>query len=103
MGVEHNSEPMAPEFATRFREIQRNFIAGLPRRLEEIQHATDAAQCHAALHRLAGAAGGYGFAHLGDLARDAMQAIEAHSRPTLEEAIAQLALAMDAVVRLEKN
>ena len=103
MVVERTPKAVAPEFAAKFREIQLNFIAGLPRRLEEIRHATDAAQCHVALHRLAGAAGGYGFAHLGDLARDAMQAIEANSTLTLEEAIEQLTLAIDSVVRLEKD
>ena len=103
MGVEQKPEPLAPEFAAKFREIRLNFIAGLPRRLEEIRHETDAAQCYTALHRLAGAAGGYGFAHLSDLARDAMHAIEASSKPTVKEAIAKLELAMDAVVRLEKT
>ena len=86
-------------FAAEFRAIQRNFIRGLPRRLEELQHAADDKQRHIALHRLAGAAGGYGFPHLGELARGAMQAMESDSKPVVDAALAQLALAIDAIVQ----
>ena len=60
--------------AARLAAIQRQFVDGLPRRLQEIDAATDAQARHAALHRLAGAAGAFGYPELGDLARRAMGA-----------------------------
>ncbi len=93
------SEPMDPAFAEHFRKIQLNFIDGLPQRLEEIQQALDDHQRYVALHRLAGAAGGYGFPRLGDIARDAMQAMQPDSKAALDDILIQLAVAMDSVIR----
>jgi HPt (histidine-containing phosphotransfer) domain-containing protein len=65
---------MDPAFAAQYRKIQQTFIAGLPQRMHDIRHAPDAEARHVALHRLAGAAGGYGFSELSTLAREAMDA-----------------------------
>jgi HPt (histidine-containing phosphotransfer) domain-containing protein len=67
---------MDPAFAAQFLKIQKTFVAGLPQRLQAIQHAPDANARHVALHRLAGAAGGYGFGALSVLAREAMEAMQ---------------------------
>ena len=99
MAVAKLADSANSAFAVEFRAIQRNFIRGLPRRLEELQHAADDKQRHIALHRLAGAAGGYGFPHLGELARGAMQAMESESKPALDGALVQLALAIDGIVQ----
>lgn len=67
-------EGMDPVFAAQFLKIQETFVAGLAQRLHTIQEAPDANARHVALHRLAGAAGGYGFGALSVLAREAMEA-----------------------------
>lgn len=61
-----------PQTRERFRAIQRQFLAGLPQRWALITNADSPTACHGELHRLAGAAGGYGFDRIGDLARQAM-------------------------------
>ena len=66
------TQPRDDEAAARFAAIERQFVAGLPRRLQEIDAAPDAQARYAALHRLAGAAGAFGHARLGELARQAM-------------------------------
>ena len=85
---------MDPAFAVQFLKIQRTFVAGLPQRLQDIQQAPDAHARHVALHRLAGAAGGYGFDALSVLAREAMQAQEAGEEPLLQDALQRLAQAI---------
>jgi hypothetical protein len=72
MAVENPTEKMDPALAAQFLKIQRVFVSGLAQRLIEIRNAPDGKARYAALHRLAGAAGGFGFAELGELARDAM-------------------------------
>ena len=97
MGVASPSEGMDPAFAAQFRAIQQVFVAGLPQRLRDIRQAPDAQARHVALHRLAGAAGGYGFDALGELARQAMLA-EGVGEAALEVALQRLADAVAAVV-----
>lgn len=65
---------LPPAAAAAFAALRAQFLAGLPLRWAEIASATDDAQRRAALHRLAGAAGGYGCPQLGDAARRAEQA-----------------------------
>jgi HPt (histidine-containing phosphotransfer) domain-containing protein len=86
-----------------FQKIQRNFICSLPQRLKEIQHAVDDQSRYVALHRLAGAAGGYGFPHLGDMAMDAMRAMQPGSTTAMDECLTKLSRAMEAVIRREKT
>ncbi|NDG42548.1 MAG: hypothetical protein EBY28_25165 [Betaproteobacteria bacterium] len=69
--------PMAsllPAAAAAFAALRAQFLAGLPRRWAEIADAADDTERRGALHQLAGAAGGYGCAQLGEAARRAEQA-----------------------------
>jgi len=90
-------ESTPPSHAHQFEALQRKFVEGLRRRLEEIEAAPDTASQHAALHRLAGAAGAFGYEALGQLARTAMLA----SRDTphqLASALAALYSAIQALI-----
>lgn len=66
-------EQLPPELQAQFTLLQQQFVAGLAARWQRIEQAADARSCHAELHRLAGAAGGYGHPALGQAARHAMQ------------------------------
>ena len=90
------AEGMDPAFAAQFLQIQKTFVAGLPQRLRDIQQAADAQARHVALHRLAGAAGGYGFSALSVLAREAMEA-ESGADALLQDALQRLATAVAAL------
>jgi len=76
--------------AARFELIRQQFVAGLVRRAQEIDEAPDAESLRAALHRLAGVAGSYGYDHLGSLARTAMQTSESNLSTQVAEDLAQL-------------
>lgn len=90
---------MDPAFAAQFLKIQHTFVLGLPQRLQEIHQAPEAHALHVALHRLAGAAGGYGFTDLSQLARKAMEAQQAGDDTLLQQALAQLAQAIAETMR----
>lgn len=60
-----------------FLKLRARFLAGLPRRLEEVASASTGESRELALHRLAGAAGSYGYTALGAAARVAEQALSA--------------------------
>jgi HPt (histidine-containing phosphotransfer) domain-containing protein len=62
-------QPAAVQAA--FTRLRAQFVAGLSSRWQEIEMAADATTQRAALHRLAGAAGSYGFVELGQAARAA--------------------------------
>lgn len=87
------TQPPDDEAAARFAAIERQFVEGLPRRLQEIDAAPDAQTRYAALHRLAGAAGAFGHAQLGELARQAMgtDAAAGAALQVLREEITRLA------------
>ena len=68
-------EGLSPALAEQFQQIRKAFIAGLSRRETEIVEARSREHLDAALHRLAGAAGAFGFEELSQLARSAMQAV----------------------------
>ena len=83
MGVASTLEGLDAAQAAQFEAIRRQFVAGLARRHQEIEAAPDAAALHAALHRLAGAAGGYGYTELGQMAFTALRALQAQERAAL--------------------
>ena len=95
------AEGMDPAFAAQFMKIQKTFVAGLEQRMHDILHAPDPQACHVALHRLAGAAGGYGFGALSVLAREAMEAQQAGSDLLLEATLQRLAQAIGAIPTLQ--
>ena len=84
------TDGLDPALAAQFEQIRRQFVAGLARRLDEIDNAPDAAALESALHRLAGAAGGYGCADIGDLAQQALRALRAADASAVASALAQL-------------
>jgi HPt (histidine-containing phosphotransfer) domain-containing protein len=57
--------------------LRQRFIGGLAGRWQAISRPSTAHDCRQALHRLAGAAGSYGYAALGQAARQAEQACAA--------------------------
>jgi Hpt domain len=94
--VANPPEGMGPAFAAQFLQIRQTFMAGLAQRLHDIQHATHAQARHMALHRLAGAAGGYGFPELSLLAQEAMDA-ESGANELLQAALQRLAQAIEEI------
>ncbi len=61
----------SPAVQAAFAQLRARFIAGLPQRWAEIAAAPAGPARVAALHRLTGAAGGYGLTALSDAARRA--------------------------------
>lgn len=90
------SEPdgLNPALAEQFQLIRKTFIAGLAKRENEIVEAPSREQFNAALHRLAGAAGAFGFDELSQLARSAMESSHRGDDVQMHQAIAQLRNAM---------
>jgi HPt (histidine-containing phosphotransfer) domain-containing protein len=87
------------DFASQFRKIQQLFLGGLPQRMEDILQATDSQTRYTALHRLTGAAGGYGFEALSALAREAMEAFDAKNTDRLHDALTSLDEAARKILR----
>lgn len=89
MDVAHTPESLDPAQTEQFAQIRQIFILGLNKRESEIDHAPTRADLYAALHRLAGAAGAFGFEELSQLARRIMDAShhddEVHLQKLLKE------------------
>ena len=83
-----------PALAEQFRHIRKTFIAGLAKRETEIVEAPSREHFNAALHRLAGAAGAFGFDELSQLARSILGASYRGNDVQVHKAIAQLRNAM---------
>ena len=62
---------LSGETLAQFKVLQHHFIAGLSARWLEITAAKSPQARQAALHRLAGSAGGYGFERMCECAREA--------------------------------
>jgi hypothetical protein len=77
-----------------FEQLRQRFLAGLPQRWHDIRTASDGAAQRAALHRLAGAAGGYGFSGLGEAARCAEALSESGDSRAMADAMARLRAAL---------
>jgi HPt (histidine-containing phosphotransfer) domain-containing protein len=88
--VAFSPEGLDPAFAGQFAQIRKAFVLGLTKRLNDIQGADSPSDLHAALHRLAGSAGAYGFEALGLLARSAMQACERNDEDCLATVLEEL-------------
>ena len=85
--------PAAAEAA--FEALRLRFVAGLPARWDEIEHAASASARQAALHRLAGAAGSFGLAPLGAAARRAERLLAAGDAAGLAAALDALKLGLE--------
>ena len=92
MAADPQPESADAALAAQFEQIRLRFVAGLARREQEIDEASTPESLHAALHRLAGAAGAFGYSALGTFAREAM-----HDQKT--GAIADLTQRLDQLKR----
>jgi HPt (histidine-containing phosphotransfer) domain-containing protein len=84
------AENLAPATRERYEALRKQFLAGLSRRWQEIECAADPAARAAALHRLAGAAGTYGFDELGRAARAAERLADSDAEPAFADALAEV-------------
>ena len=89
------ADGMPPAVQAAFQALRTRFLAGLPARWQEIEAAAPGAVRRDALHRLAGAAGSYGFEALGQAARQAERlcaagADESAALAALQEQVAAL-------------
>jgi len=64
------------DFQAQFTALQQQFVKGLVQRQQALRRATSVQESQAVLHRLAGAAGAYGYDDLGNLARTAMNVMD---------------------------
>ncbi len=90
MDVAYTPEGLDPAFAEQFAQIRQTFILGLAKRESEIEHAPTRANLNLTLHRLAGAAGAYGFEELSQLARSVMEASHHDDEVHLLKVMAEL-------------
>jgi HPt (histidine-containing phosphotransfer) domain-containing protein len=84
------ADDLPPEARAAYEALRAKFRSGLAARWREIEEAADAAQRSSSLHRLAGAAGGYGFDEIGEAARSAELLAAAGPGPELDQALAAL-------------
>lgn len=92
------ADALPAELRAAFEALRARFRTGLPERWREIEEAGSAAERAKALHRLAGAAGAYGFGDVGRAALAAERLAErlgeadagAEAGPALEAALAGL-------------
>jgi HPt (histidine-containing phosphotransfer) domain-containing protein len=84
------AEGLPPGPSAGYEALRARFRAGLPERWREIERAPDPAARAAALHRLAGAAGLYGYDALGEAARAAERVAAEAAGPALDRALAEL-------------
>lgn len=88
-------DPGAERGGPAYAALRRRFLDGLPQRRAAIFAAADDQDRRQALHRLAGAAGSYGFAALGELARQA----EVQTAPAgIRQALDALEAALDGLI-----
>jgi HPt (histidine-containing phosphotransfer) domain-containing protein len=87
---------LPPAQRAAFLQLQRRFQSGLAARQSAIAGAASAAELQTALHRLAGAAGGYGFTALGAAARAAEHCAATGDAPGLAAALQALHGLLDA-------
>lgn len=95
------AEGDAPDFEAQYARIRQQFVNGLPRRLQEIAQASEQQELEAVLHRLAGAAGSFGYETLGQLAREAMAATQAQDAVQQAQCLARLETAMRDLCRMD--
>jgi HPt (histidine-containing phosphotransfer) domain-containing protein len=98
MGVASSFEGLDGAAAAQFETLRRQFVAGLLRRQHEIEAAPDTAALHAALHRLAGAAGSYGYTALGQMACTALRAMKAGEQADLAASLRRLQQEIDVLM-----
>ena len=88
------TDGLPPGFREAYEALRESFRSGLAERWREIEHARNHTALIAALHRLAGAAGSYGFPAISTAARAAQNQAEAGAGPALASALDDLRRAM---------
>lgn len=81
---------LPPEARAAFEALRARFRSGLAGRWREIEGAATEQERVAALHRLAGAAGAYGFDEIGQAAKRAETLVAAGPSPGRDAALAAL-------------
>ena len=76
------------DYQVQFRALQVQFLSGLRQREAALREAITPQDVHAQLHRLAGAAGVYGYAELGDRARAIMHRLDQEGHEAVATEIA---------------
>ena len=84
------ADDLPPDVRAAYEALRAKFRSGLAARWREIEQAGSAAELAAALHRLAGAAGGYGFDTIGEAARAAERLAAEGPGAGLDRALAAL-------------
>jgi HPt (histidine-containing phosphotransfer) domain-containing protein len=84
------ADSLPPASRAGYAALRRKFLAGLPARWQEIEQALDPGARAAALHRLAGAAGSYGYDELGQAARVAERLSSGPAGPALTRALQEV-------------
>ena len=79
-----------------FELLRQRFVAGLPARWLEISQAPNQVAQQAALHRLYGSAGSFGFERMGDLAREADRLAASGEFAALAQCLSLLAAEINA-------
>ena len=93
-------KPKGPDdsaFHEQFAQLRRHFVEGLARREHEIDASADLVALHAVLHRLAGAAGAFGYEELGECARRVMHCVRAGDAAAVALQVAQLKSVMHTI------
>lgn len=90
------TEGLSPAQLDQFRVLRQRFVAGLPLRRLEIQNAPTWQARQAALHRLAGSAGSYGFERLHQVSLAAEHLSAGADHDVLARALAALVTEIDA-------
>jgi hypothetical protein len=88
------ADDLPPDTRAAYEALRVKFRSGLAARWRDIEDSGSAAERSAALHRLAGAAGGYGFEEIGKAARAAESHAAAGAGPELDRALAALRRAL---------
>lgn len=98
--VAPEGDALSPQAHVAFGHLRARFLQGLPARAAQIDDAAaPVAQRVQALHRLAGAAGSYGYDELGRLARQVLVIAEhGGPAPALRHALTQLREHIDTLV-----
>ncbi|MBU1358520.1 MAG: Hpt domain-containing protein [Gammaproteobacteria bacterium] len=95
------TDPLPPGTADAFERLRRRFLAGLPQRRADIRQAPDAEARADLLHRLAGAAGSFGFDALGRLARTAESAHRQNDAGASDAVLVELEAAIDTLLSMQ--
>lgn len=90
-------DSLPPAARAQFALLQQRFVAGLASRRQEFSGGHVPQQMAAAAHRLAGAAGGYGFDALSACARDLERQCALADQPDLSRALALLHQEIDRI------